>query len=168
MSESTRLDDLRRRVQQDPASIAFAQLAEEYRRGGDHEEAVRVCRAGLAHHSSYLSARVTLGRALMALGQDREAEAEFELVLQTAPDHLLALKSLEELHQRAQGAVETAARTEAPLPRPQHIAREEQQREQVQEAPAPKPAVNPAQQELEGWLGAIRADRAARKGASAE
>jgi tetratricopeptide (TPR) repeat protein len=163
-AEHARLDELRRRVQQDPASIAFAQLAEEYRRGGDLEEAVRVCRAGLAHRPSYFSARVTLGRALMALGQHREAEAEFELVLQTAPDNLLALKSLEELRERGPAVGEAPGRTEAPVPGPQPIAA----REEVHEAPTPTPAVNPAQQELEGWLGAVRADRAARKGASAQ
>lgn len=97
MGESTRLDDLRRRVQQDPASIAFAQLAEEHRRSGDLDEAVRVCRAGLAHHPAYLSARVTLGRALMALGQHEAAQAEFEYVLRAAPDNLIARRSLEEL-----------------------------------------------------------------------
>lgn len=165
-ADNRRLDELRRRVQQDPASIAFAQLAEEYRRGGDHDEAVRVCRAGLAHHPTYLSARVTLGRALMALGHGREAEAEFELVLQTAPDNLFALKGLEELRQRGQSAGTAPAHVEAPLPSPQHIARETA-REEVHAAPAPKPAVNPAQQELEGWLGAIRSDRAARKSAAA-
>ena len=34
MAENSRIDDLRRRVQKDPASIAFAQLAEECRRAG--------------------------------------------------------------------------------------------------------------------------------------
>ena len=31
MAHSARIEELRRRVQQDPASIAFAALAEEYR-----------------------------------------------------------------------------------------------------------------------------------------
>jgi len=91
------MDELRRRVRQDPASIAFAQLAEEHRRGGDLDEAVRVCHAGLAHHPAYLSARVTLGRALMALGQHEAAQAQFEYVLRAAPDNLIARRSLEEL-----------------------------------------------------------------------
>ena len=64
-----RIDELRRRVQSDPASIAFAQLAEEYRRAGQFDEAVAVCRTGLARHPGYLSARVTLGRALLELGE---------------------------------------------------------------------------------------------------
>jgi len=40
MSESSRFDGLRRRVQQDPSSIAFAQLAEEYHRAGPLPESV--------------------------------------------------------------------------------------------------------------------------------
>jgi hypothetical protein len=73
MAENSRIEDLRRRVERDPASIAFAQLAEECRRCGAHQEAVDVCRAGLAIHPGYLSARVTLGRALIELGQFDEA-----------------------------------------------------------------------------------------------
>jgi len=57
MADSQRIEDLRRRVQKDPASIAFAQLAEECRRAGQHQESVDVCRAGLAIHPAYLSAR---------------------------------------------------------------------------------------------------------------
>ena len=60
MADSPRIEDLRRRIQKDPASIAFAQLAEEYRRAGQYAEAIDVCRAGLALHPGYLSARVTL------------------------------------------------------------------------------------------------------------
>ncbi|MGH9349389.1 MAG: tetratricopeptide repeat protein, partial [Vicinamibacterales bacterium] len=69
MPDNPRIEELRGRVQKDPASIAFAQLAEEYRRAGDFEEAARVCRAGLERHPSYLSARVTLGRTLIELEQ---------------------------------------------------------------------------------------------------
>ena len=96
-TDSPRLDVLRRRVQQDPASIAFAPLAEELRRAGEHYEAVRVCLAGLEHHPAFLSARVTLGRALTALDQYQEARTEFEYVLKVAPDNLLASRSLAEL-----------------------------------------------------------------------
>jgi tetratricopeptide (TPR) repeat protein len=103
-ADSTRLDELRRRVQQDPASIAFAPLAEELRRSGEYFEAVRVCLAGLEHHPAFLSARVTLGRALLALDQYREARAEFEYVLEVAPDNLLARRSLDELEVRCREA----------------------------------------------------------------
>jgi tetratricopeptide (TPR) repeat protein len=98
-TDNPRLDELRRRVQQDPASIAFAPLAEELRRSGEYYEAVRVCLAGLELHPAFLSARVTLGRALAALDQYREARVEFDYVLEVAPDNLLARKSLTELEE---------------------------------------------------------------------
>ncbi|MBI3403452.1 MAG: tetratricopeptide repeat protein [Acidobacteria bacterium] len=103
MADNQRIEDLRRRVQKDPASIAFAQLAEEYRRAGQFQEAVDVCRAGLEIHPGYLSARVTLGRALIELDQRDEARSELELVLKSAPENLAALRGLAEiLHSRGE------------------------------------------------------------------
>jgi len=98
--DNPRLLELRRRVQADPASIAFAQLAEECRRHGDNDEAVSVCRAGLVHHPDYLSARVTLGRALVELGRLDEAQAELNIVLASAPDNLPANRALAEVYQK--------------------------------------------------------------------
>lgn len=100
MAENPRIEELRRRVQKDPASIAFAQLAEEYRRSGDYDEAVQVCRTGLETHPTYLSARVTLGRALIELGRFDEAHGELEAVLRSAPENLAAIRGLAEIHQR--------------------------------------------------------------------
>jgi tetratricopeptide (TPR) repeat protein len=100
MAEQSRIDDLRRRVQKDPASIAFAQLAEECRRAGAYEEAVAVARAGLTIHPGYLSARVTLGRALLELNQLDEAEAELQIVLKSAAENLAAIRGVAEIHHR--------------------------------------------------------------------
>ena len=99
-ADNPRLLELRRRVQTDPASIAFAQLAEECRRAGQTDEAVAVCMAGLAFHPGYLSARVTLGRALSELGRLDEARAQLSIVLAAAPDNLAANRALAEVHQR--------------------------------------------------------------------
>jgi tetratricopeptide (TPR) repeat protein len=100
VAENQRIDDLRRRVQKDPASIAFAQLAEECRRAGQVEEAVDVCRAGLAIHPGYLSARVTLGRALIELNALDDALTELTLVLKSAPENLAAIRGIAEIHHR--------------------------------------------------------------------
>jgi tetratricopeptide (TPR) repeat protein len=100
VSDNPRIDDLRRRVEKDPASIAFAQLGEEYRRIGRFKEAVETCRAGLARHPAYLSARVTLGRALLGRGDLDEAEQEMTVVLRSAPENLAALRALAEIEQR--------------------------------------------------------------------
>lgn len=102
----SRIDELRRRVQNDPASIAFAQLAEEYRRSGQTDEAVRICREGLVRHPGYLSARVTLGRALLDLGQLADARGEFEFVVAEAPENLAAVRGLAEIYHRDGQTVE--------------------------------------------------------------
>jgi len=99
-ADNPRLLELRRRFQTDPASIAFAQLAEECRRAGETEEAVAVCLAGLAFHPGYLSARVTLGRALSELGRLDEARVELATVLAAAPDNLAANRAIAEVYQR--------------------------------------------------------------------
>jgi len=115
VSDNSRIDDLRRRVQKDPASIAFAQLAEECRRAGMHEEAVQVCRAGLDIHPAYLSARVTLGRALIELNSLDEAQAELELVLKSAPENLAAIRGLAEIFNRRGSFPEALAQYRAAL-----------------------------------------------------
>ena len=86
-----RIEDLRRRAESDPASIVFAALAEEYRRAGRLEEAIATCRAGLEHHPTFLSARVTLGRALIEVGELEEATDVLEHVLNAAPENLAAI-----------------------------------------------------------------------------
>jgi tetratricopeptide (TPR) repeat protein len=100
MPDNSRIEDLRRRVQKDPTSIAFAQLAEECRRAGHYQEAIDVCRAGLAVHPGYTSARVTLGRALLQLDRLDDAQAELQRVLAIAPDNLSAIRGLAQIHER--------------------------------------------------------------------
>ena len=98
--DSPRILELQRRVLADPSSIAFAQLGEELRRVGANEEAIAVCRTGLQRHPGYLSARVTLGRALVELDRLDEAHAELSVVVSNAPDNLAAIRGLAEIHQR--------------------------------------------------------------------
>ena len=153
MTDSARIEELRRRVGRDPASIVFAQLAEEHRRAGDYEEAIRVCRRGLEYHPDYLSARVTLGRALLETGQIDDARRELEQVVQAAPDNLAARRALADIQQRrAEGAAPVTGEG-APDPVPPAPS--------VPEAPPPPP--DPVLSELEGWLDAIKADRQRRR-----
>ncbi|RPI51536.1 MAG: hypothetical protein EHM55_18705, partial [Acidobacteria bacterium] len=100
VADNFRIEDLRRRVQNDPASIAFAQLAEEYRRAGSYREAIATCRAGLTMHPGYLSARVTLGRALIEVNDMDAAETELSHVLRNASENLAAIRGLAEIHHR--------------------------------------------------------------------
>ena len=100
MADSPRVQELRRRIQQDPASLAFAPLAEELRRAGRVDEAVQTCRAGLALHPEYTTGRAILGRALIDKGELDAALVELSAVLAAAPDHLSALKGVAEIHAR--------------------------------------------------------------------
>ena len=100
MGETSRLEELKRRVEADPASIAFASLAEEYRRAARFEEAVEASRAGLRFHPTYVSARVTLGRSLMELALYDQAERELHVVARSTPDNLAARRALGDLYWR--------------------------------------------------------------------
>jgi cellulose synthase operon protein C len=131
----SRIEDLRRRVDADPTSIAFAALAEEYRRLGQFEEAVNVCRRGLERHPAYLSAKVTLARALIELSQLDEAQRELDEVLRIAPENLAAIRARADVHHRrgflpeafdfdaAQREAEREATAQAPTEAPVEEAR---------------------------------------------
>jgi predicted Zn-dependent protease len=155
MPDSLGVDELRRRVQKDPASIAFAQLAEELRKAGHYDEAARVCRTGLERHPTYLAGHVTLGRALVGLQQFADARTELEYVLRAAPDNLLAQKGMSELQERA-GVAAAPAPTEAlgaealTEPADPHVSEEH--------------VANPTLGELEQWQARIEADRARQSG----
>ena len=175
MPESSRIDDLRRRVQKDPASIAFAQLAEECRRAGQCQDAVDICRAGLAIHPGYLSARVTLGRALLETNELEDAQLEFQLVLSSASENIAAIRGLAEAHHRLGNLPEALAQYRAALllarndpdlertvedltrqvepvqARPSiadGLSLAEMQSELLERAPLPPPAVTPVTSEI--------------------
>jgi tetratricopeptide (TPR) repeat protein len=171
MNDNPRIEALRRRVDKDPASIAFAQLAEEYRRGGDYEQAIAICREGLARHPGYLSAQVTLGRALIALKQFDEARKELEAVLRVAPDNLAAIRALAGIHEHL-GDEDPIALAAAPDPgaQPPSMSEAIVEATAVSEPPTVPPFpdieipmvqhTDPALPALEQWLAAIVADRA--------
>jgi predicted Zn-dependent protease len=175
VAESPRIEELRRRVAADPASIAFAQLAEEYRRAGNYEQAVLVCRTGLAQHPNYLSARVTLGRALLELQQFDEAKTELDFVIHAAPDNLAAIRALAEIHQRRGDIDEdpkqpraddvVVAREAPPSSPPPDYTRALAELDSITvDHPPPSIAHSDHQAlgELESWLDAIVADRNSR------
>ena len=162
MTDTPRVEELKRRVQRDPASISFAALAEEYRRLGMFAEAIETCRAGLLRHPAYISARVTLGRALVEVGEFDAASVELEQVLRSAPENLAAIRALADIHRRRGEIPETLDHYDAsydpaiaapapvvppPVSAPVRIAVKSAE---VAVAPAP-----PALVELEAFLAAI-------------
>jgi Tfp pilus assembly protein PilF len=192
VADNPRIEELRRRVHRDKASIAFAQLAEEYRRAGRFAEAIETCRNGLAHHPDYLSAHVTLGRAFIETGELQLAQAELTRVHGAAPENLAAIKGLAEIHHRRRERPEALALYSRALqlvphdPELEHLvgvlrgemAADAQAPADVlppaDAAPLPEPAIapdspqpdpgTPAQIAVLGrWLDAILADRDSRQ-----
>ena len=171
MPDESRIEALRKRLQKDSGSIAFAQLAEEYRRAGSFDEAIEVCRAGLARHPGYLSARVTLGRALLEVGDVESAQRELSEVVRVAPENLSAFRGLADVHRKRGESPEALARFKSafelasPDPTIEQIVRD-LRRDAVApsaSAVAPRPAAaRRTVAYLERWLEAILADRRSR------
>lgn len=140
MPENPRIEELRRRVLADPASIAFAALAEEFRRVGALEDAIETCRTGLQRHPAYLSARVTLGRALIETGDYDAAREELETVLRSAPENLAAIRGLAQINERLGHSTEMDP----------HLAElMRQEAERVALAPPPPPVPEPTLEPIE-------------------
>jgi tetratricopeptide (TPR) repeat protein len=146
MAESPRIEELKRRVQVDPASIAFAALAEEYRRAGRFEDAIATCQSGLQRHPAYLSARVTLGRALLELNRFDEARQELEQVLRAAPENLAAIRGLAEIHHRRGELPEALEQYRSALHVAKHDTEIEQALDAIAKQVAPAAAAPPQQE----------------------
>ncbi|MBI1963760.1 MAG: tetratricopeptide repeat protein [Candidatus Rokubacteria bacterium] len=104
------------RVARDPGSLAFAQLADLYRKAGRTEDAVRVCRDGLVRYPHYTTARLILAKALSAEGDLDGALAELRAILEVSPKDVQCHRLAAEIHRRrgrideAVGHLETAVR----------------------------------------------------------
>jgi len=109
-------DDIRQfeaRLAREPTSQAYAALAEAYRRAGRADEAVRLCREGLARHPEYATTRLILAKALLECGEVQAARDEIRRFLGGEPDHEPALRI----------AVEGALRGGDPADALEHVRR---------------------------------------------
>ena len=89
------------RVARDPESLAFAQLADLYRKAGRTAAAVDLCREGLKRWPHYTTARLILAKTLLVQGQLDAAQAEVDAVLQTSPKDVQCHRLAAEVHRRA-------------------------------------------------------------------
>lgn len=124
--------------------MCFAPLAEELRRRGATEEAIAVCKAGLAQHPSYLTARVTLGRALVELDRLDEAFNELTFVLDEAPGNLPAIRALAEVYQRRGLMSEALVHYRRALQLAQHDAELERTVGSIQQQVEPSAGAGPS------------------------
>ena len=97
------------RLARDPASLAFAQLADLYRKAGRTRDAVALCRNGLTRYPHYTTARLILAKALVADGQLAPAQAELEAILELNPKDVQSHRLAAEV-QRRLGHIDEAVR----------------------------------------------------------
>jgi tetratricopeptide (TPR) repeat protein len=96
------------RLARDPGSLAFAQLADLYRKAQRIDEAVALCRQGLTRYPQYTTARLILAKACLADGRVEEAAAEVRTALEQSPKDVQCLRLAAEIERR-QGRVDAAA-----------------------------------------------------------
>jgi tetratricopeptide (TPR) repeat protein len=88
------------RVQRDPASLAFAQLADLYRKAGRTGDAIALCREGLARFPHYTTARLILAKAYQAEGEFERALAELAAILEVSPRDVQSHRLAAEIYRR--------------------------------------------------------------------
>lgn len=85
---------LEERLEANPKSRSFLQLAEAYLEHGQSEKALPLLVQGVEYYPYYLAARITLGQVQKTQGLLDEAVKNFEFVTRTIPDNLIAQKNL--------------------------------------------------------------------------
>ncbi len=93
MANSALIEDLRKQFAENPRRV-FARLANEYRKSGDLDVAIEICRAHVPLQPTYISGYIVLGQALFERGQPEEARSTFETALSLDPENLIALRQL--------------------------------------------------------------------------
>src|SRR6476660_6215717 len=106
MANSALIEDLLKQFAENPRRV-FARLANEYRKAGDLDLAIEICRAHVPLQPTYISGYIVLGQALFESKQLAEARSTFETALTLDPENLIALRQLGDIA-RASGDIEAA------------------------------------------------------------
>ncbi len=110
VDDATAANAIRRqeeRLQRDPTSLAFAQLADLYRKIGRTRDAITLCREGLERYPHYTTARLILAKALLAEEEFAQALTELSAILAVSPNDLQCHRLAAEIHRR-QGRLDVA------------------------------------------------------------
>ena len=97
------------RLAKDPTSLAFAPLADLYRKAGRNRDAIALCRDGLGRYPHYTTARLILAKAYLSEGDHEGAVAELNEVVAQSPNDVQAHRLLADLHRR-RGDLDRAVR----------------------------------------------------------
>ena len=106
MANSALIEDLLKQFAENPRRV-FARLANEYRKSGDLDVAIEICRAHVPLQPTYISGYIVLGQALFESKRLDEARSTFETALTLDPENLIALRQLGDIA-RVGGDVDAA------------------------------------------------------------
>ena len=93
MASTARIEELRKKYEENQRRY-FAPLANEYRKAGQLEEAIALCRAWLPQQPGHMSGHIVFGQTLFEAGELTEARSVFETALDLDPENLIALRHL--------------------------------------------------------------------------
>jgi tetratricopeptide (TPR) repeat protein len=97
---TSEIEKLEKRWAENPKGRNFAPLADAYRKAGELDRALELCKAGLDLHPDYVSAHIVYARCLIEQKNDPGASEVFQKVLTLDPENVLALKMLAEIADR--------------------------------------------------------------------
>ena len=100
MAYTSEIEKLEKRWAENPKGRNFAPLADAYRKAGELDRALELCKAGLDLHPDYVSAHIVYARCLIDQKNDAGASEVFRKVLALDPENVLALKILAEIAER--------------------------------------------------------------------
>jgi tetratricopeptide (TPR) repeat protein len=106
MANSALIDDLLKQFADNPRRV-FARLANEYRKRGELDSAIEICRSHVPLQPGYISGHIVLGQALYDSGSLEEARTTFETALALDPENLIALRHMGDIA-RTNGEIEGA------------------------------------------------------------
>lgn len=144
MASSPRIEELRKKFEENPRRY-FAPLANEYRKAGDIEQAIAICREYLPQQPGHMSGHIVYGQALYEARQVDEAKSVFETALSLDPENLIALRHLGDIALMvgdAAGARAWYGRVLEADPRNEEIQAQLARLDQTESA-APTPVVTP-------------------------
>ncbi len=135
--------------------------AEKLRRSGNPQGAIDLCRDALVRFPGHLSARVTLGWALLDLGKLKEAREEFEVVRKSAPDNFAAIRGLAQLHVLEESQTEAYSFDVEAESAPHDVAEAATPTTPSAKPTTPSAKFSPVVARLERWLSRVEQLRAA-------
>ncbi|MDQ2890747.1 MAG: tetratricopeptide repeat protein [Gemmatimonadota bacterium] len=93
MADPGRLEELKRKFEENPKRY-FAPLANEYRKAGEPDRAIELCRTYLPQQPTHMSGYIVYGQALHDAGRADESAAVFRQALTLDPENIIALRHL--------------------------------------------------------------------------